>query len=329
MKYFFILVVCLALMSTSLTYAHTATDLEQSLRQTLQGAGLLVPIKNISPSGIEGLLLVALDGQQEPLLITTTADYVIQGNIETNPSPAQPISQHLLSAHQAAGTPVSPAYKKALLANMASLKNMTADSAFYHTNIASILWGVSGQGGAPFLVSRDGRKFINGEISGIEHGQFTGLDSKFERAKNRHVFGTLNQDTLTTYPAKQSKATIYVVSDIHCPYCKIFHRHIPAFNAQGINVHIIAYPIYEESAEPMRQIWCQTNNQKRASLLNAAMQGVMPNQQCQNKQNFMLDNQKRAQSLAFVATPAIYRDDGELFEGDFSSDEFLQFLGLN
>lgn len=329
MKYFSILSLYLTIAGTSLAYATPTIEHQQSIRQTLQNAGLLVPIKHISPSGIDELLLVTLDGQQEPLLITTAANYIIQGNIETNPSPKQSIDSHLLNTHQPAGTPVSQEYKAALLANMAKLKNMTIDSAFYHTNIPSILWGVSGQGGTPFLVSRDGRKFINGEISGIQHGQFTGLDSQFESAKNRHVFSTLNQDTLTIYPAKQPKATVYVVSDINCPYCKIFHRHIPTFNAQGISVKIIGYPIYEESTEPMRQIWCQTDNAKRANLLSAAMKGMQPNNHCQEAtQNFMLTNQKRAQPLAFVATPAIYRDDGELFEGDFTGDEFLQFLQI-
>lgn len=316
-------------------FAFTAVSAQstdaQNIAHTLKNAGLLAPIKNISPSVIDELFVVVLDNS-EPLLITKDARYVIAGAVEANPSPKQPINTQLLKTHQKAGTPVANEYKQALLANTKQLKNMTADSAFYHTNIPHLLWGVSGQGGTTFLISRDGRWFVNGEISHIKNGQFAGLDTDFEWQKNRHVFEMLDQNTLTIYPAKQQKAVVYIVTDINCPYCKKFHAKIGEFNQKGITVKAIGFPIYDESHKPMQQIWCQTDNAKRGALLSAAMKGIRHNPQqnptCKDTPNPIFINQKRALPLAFTATPAIYRDDGQLFEGDFLSDEFLYFLGL-
>lgn len=324
MKHLVILFLCWILGSTSVIHAQNH---HQTIKHTLQNAGLLVPITSITPSGLDDVWMVSLD-KQEPLLITSDTRFVIQGNIENNPSPKVEIAAHLLNTQAAAGTPVSLTYKQALLDNTRQLKNMTADSAFFYTNIPSVLWGVSGKGGTPFLISRDGRKFINGEISSIINGQFAGLDTQFEWQKNRHVLSALDQDTLTIYPAKEQKAVVYVVTDINCPYCRLFHSKIGEFNKQGITVKAIGFNIYPESKESMRQIWCQTDNNKRAALLSAAMKGIKASQHCQGEQNPMQINQRLALPLVFVATPAIYRDDGQLFEGDFTSDEFLQFLAI-
>lgn len=315
-------------MALTLSVPALANDAHTTIKTTLQNAGLTTPISSIAPSGVGELLTITLGGGQEPLLITPDTRYIIQGKIESNPSPAVPIDK-ALQTKQPAGTPVSAEYKQALLANTKQLKNMTSDTAFFHTSVDGLLWGVSGVGATPFLMSGDGRKFINGEISRIENGQFMGLDTDFEWAKNRHVLSTLDEKTLAIYPATQEKAVVYIATDINCPYCKIFHGKIGEFNRQGITVKAIGYPIYDNSHKPMKQIWCETNNAKRATLLSAAMKGILPKATCDDKNSPVISTQKAAQPLAVMATPSIYREDGVLFEGDFiQGNEFLEFMGV-
>ncbi|OOR93214.1 hypothetical protein B0181_00810 [Moraxella caviae] len=309
--------------------AISASSDYNQIRALLTHAGLQAPITNIAPSAIDGLLVVTLGANQEPLLITTAADYVIQGALEANPSPAVAIASHI-SANQPAGTPVSKTYKSALLDNMKALANIDQDTAFYHTNIKGLLWGVSGTGGVPFLVSADGRYFINGEISKIENGYFVGLDYEFERKKNQHVFSQLDENALAIYPAKgEEKAVVYVATDINCPYCKLFHARIGEFNAKGITVKAIGYPVYDESFEPMRHMWCESDPSKRATLLSAGMKGIRSQSvRCTGDENHLLGNQITAQGLAIFATPAIFNAQGDLFQGNFTSDEFLEFLNI-
>ncbi|MDO4897468.1 MAG: thioredoxin fold domain-containing protein [Moraxella sp.] len=295
--------------------------------RTLHGAGLTLPVRDVRPSVIGQLLQVRLDGA-EPIFITKDKRYVLQGTIEPNPSPVVQIADELKTP-QRAGTPVSSAYKRALLANMTALKNLTADTVFFYTNVQGLLWGTSGVGGVPFLVSDDGRYFINGDISVIKDGRFAGLDTDFEWTKNRHILSVIDENWLTVYPAKPQKAVMYVATDTHCPYCRLLHKQIGVFNAKGITVKVIGYPTYDEAYEPMRQIWCQADNDKRAKLLSLAMTGVMPKVLCQDDtENNLLNNQILAQSLAVIATPAIYRDDGVLFEGDFRDKALFEFFGV-
>lgn len=317
------LLLCLALMAGSSAQMASASD---EIARLLSQAGLSLPIKEVKPAKVANLQEVHLAGA-EPIFISQDGRYVLQGRLEANPSPKQPIADELKVA-QTAGTPISLTYKQAILANMTSLKNLTADSAFFYTNVAGLLWGVSGEGGVPFLLSDDGRYFINGEISVIQDGQFAGLDADFEWTKNRHVLATLDEKWLTIYPAKRQKAVMYIATDTHCPYCRLLHQQIPALTAKGVTVKVIGYPVYDEAQEPMRQIWCETNNAKRATLLSLAMKGVSSKSLCQSDENHLIVNQKLAQALAVVATPAIYREDGVLFEGDFRGDELLAFLGV-
>lgn len=308
----------------SLGTAHANIN-EAQIRATLNGAGLSIPVESIQPSPISSLLLLSLGQVQEPLLITHDLNYVIQGNIEPNPSPKAATGNHPKAK---AGTPITNAHKADLLANMTVLKNIDQQAAFYHTNVDGLLWGVSASG-TPFLVSSDGRYFINGEISVIEDGLFAGLDTDFEYTKNRHALGQLDQETLAIYPAKGTeRAVVYIATDINCPYCKIFHSKINEFNNKGITIKAIGYPVYDESPEPMRQIWCESDNTKRASLLSAVMRGIRIRATCQGDENNLTHNQLAAQSLAIFATPAIFNDQGELFQGDFNGKEFLEFLNI-
>lgn len=321
------LILGLALTTGTAIAADNNTTDNHVIRTTLTNAGLTAPIQSIVASPISSLTLLTLGNGQEPLLITDDLQYIIQGNIEPNPSKILDISKQISTA--AAGTPISNAHKTALLSNMTALKNIDDDAAFYHTNIKDVLWGVSASG-TPFLVSADGQYFINGEISVIKEGRFAGLDNDFETAKNRHVFSKLDEDTLTIYPAKgQQRAVVYIATDINCPYCRMFHHKIHEFNTKGITVKAIGYPVYDESHTPMRQIWCETNNTKRAALLSAAMKGIHGiSNACQNDKNPIKHNQIMAHSLAVIATPAIFNEHGDLFQGDFTTDEFLEFLNI-
>ncbi|UNU74224.1 thioredoxin fold domain-containing protein [Moraxella nasovis] len=306
-----LLAISISLASSSL-FAKDVDTAVTNIRQVLSQALPSHTNFSISPSPIADLYTVNSPNGGESILITKNADYAILGNIENNPSDSVAITADTAGE---SGTPVSDAYKSDLLANMADLKNIDDNTVFYHTSIDSLLWGISGFGGTPFLVSKDARHFINGEISAVVDGKFTGLDADFEQRKNRHVLSRLDTKELIIYPAKTEKAVLYVATDINCPYCRVFHQKIGDLNAKGVTIKVIGYPIYDESIEPMRQIWCESDNAKRAALLNLAMKDIAPKAQCQGNENHLAPNQTIAQGLAIFATPAIYTEQGTLVTG--------------
>ena len=301
---------------------------DSQLRQLLSQAGIKTQITSIVVSKLPNMYQVNLAGQP-PLHITEDGKYVIQGELQKNPSKRVITKTPVRSSSAQVGKSVSASVKSDILANMSALKNMSAKTPFFYTAVPGVIWGATLEG-VPFLLSDDGQYITDGEISVIENGQFIGLDGNFERLKNQSVFATLDKSQLINYPATGTeKAIIYVATDVNCPYCRRLHQQLPMLNAKGVTVKTIGYPIYEESPEQMRAIWCQSNEDSRRKALDRAMlQGKMTPASASCKVNHITPNREKAAGLAVMATPAIYREDGVLFQASFESPEFLEFLGV-
>ncbi|MEN2751742.1 thioredoxin fold domain-containing protein [Psychrobacter sp. FBL11] len=305
-----------------------SADIDSRLRQVLAQAGIKTQILAINPSNLPNMYQVDLAGQP-PLHITADGKYVIQGELQKNPSKRVVTNTPARSNSAQVGMPVSAAVKSAVLANMNELKNMSAKTPFFYTAVPGVLWGATLEG-VPFLLSDDAQYITDGEISVIENGQFTGLDEEFEKRKNQSVFKTLDDKQLITYPATSAeRAVIYVADDVNCPYCRRLHQQLPMLNAKGVTVKVIGYPIYEQSPEQMRGIWCQADDDSRRKAFDKAMlTGAMTPAPASCSADYVTPNREKAAGLAVIATPAIYREDGVLYQASFESPEFLEFLGV-
>ena len=303
-------------------------SVDRRLRQLLTQAGIKTQISSIVPSNLPNMYQVNLVGQL-PLHITEDGIYLIQGELQKNPSKRVVTKTPARSTIAQVGKPVSASVKADILANMGALKNMSAKTPFFYTAVPGVIWGATLEG-VPFLLSDDAQYITDGEISVIKNGQFIGLDEQFEKRKNQSVFATLDANQLITYPATSAeKAVIYVATDVNCPYCRRLHHQMPMLNAKGVTVKTIGYPIYDASPEQMRGIWCQgTEDSRRKALDKAMLQGKMTSAPASCKADPVTPNREKAAGLAVMATPAIYREDGVLFQASFESPEFLEFLGV-
>ena len=312
----------------SQTVKEVSATVDERLRQLLTQAGIKTQITSIVPSKLPNMYQVNLAGQL-PLHITEDGRYVIQGELQKNPSERVVTKTPVRSTSAQLGKPVSASTKSDILANMSALKNMSAKTPFFYTAVPGVIWGATLEG-VPFLLSDDGQYITDGEISVIENGQFVGLDEEFEALKNQSVFETLDKSQLITYPATSTeRAVIYVADDVNCPYCRRLHQQVPALNAKGVTVNVIGYPIYEASPKQMRGIWCQANEDSRRQAFDKAMlQGEMTPAPASCNTDHVTPNREKAAGLAVMATPAIYREDGVLYQASFESPEFLEFLGV-
>ena len=305
-----------------------SATVDKRLRQVLTQAGIKTQITSIAPSKLPNMYQVNL-AEQPPLHITKDGRYVIQGELKKNSSKRVVTKTPVRSTSAQVGKPVSAAVKSVLLKNTRALKNMSAKTPFFYTAVPGVIWGATLEG-VPFLLSDDAQYITDGEISVIENGQFIGLDESFERRKNQSVFAILDESQLIIYPATTTeKAVIYVADDVNCPYCRRFHQQIPMLNAKGVTVNVIGYPIYEQSPEQMRGIWCQgSENSRRQAFDKAMLQGEMTPASASCNVDHVTPNREKAAGLAVIATPAIYREDGVLYQASFESPEFLEFLGI-
>ncbi|MGE6244461.1 disulfide isomerase DsbC N-terminal domain-containing protein [Psychrobacter proteolyticus] len=305
-----------------------SATVDKRLRQVLTQAGIKTQITSIVPSKLPNMYQVNLAGQL-PLHITEDGRYVIQGELQKNPSKRVVTKTPVRSTSAQVGEPVSASVKSSMLANMAALKNMSAKTPFFYTAVPGVIWGATLEG-VPFLLSDDAQYITDGEISVIENGQFIGLDENFEKHKNQSVFASLDKSQLITYPATTTeRAVIYVADDVNCPYCRRLHQQVPSLNAKGVTVNVIGYPIYEASPKQMRGIWCQADEDSRRQAFDKAMlQGEMTPASASCTVDHVTPNREKAAGLAVMATPAIYREDGVLYQASFESPEFLEFLGV-
>ena len=305
-----------------------SATVDKRLRQVLTQAGIKTQITSIVPSKLPNMYQVNLAGQL-PLHITEDGRYVIQGELQKNPSKQVVTKTPIRSTSAQVGEPVSASVKSSMLANMAALKNMSAKTPFFYTAVPGVIWGATLEG-VPFLLSDDAQYITDGEISVIENGQFIGLDENFEKRKNQSVFASLDKGQLITYPATTTeRAVIYVADDVNCPYCRRLHQQVPSLNAKGVTVNVIGYPIYEASPKQMRGIWCQADEDSRRQAFDKAMlTGEMTPASASCTVDHVTPNREKAAGLAVMATPAIYREDGVLYQASFESPEFLEFLGV-
>ncbi|MGE6408361.1 MULTISPECIES: disulfide isomerase DsbC N-terminal domain-containing protein [unclassified Psychrobacter] len=313
--------------NSQLAQAVSAT-VDKRLRQVLTQAGIKTKITSIVPSKLPNMYQVNLAGQL-PLHITEDGRYVIQGELQKNPSKQVVTKTPVRSTSTQVGKPVSASVKSSMLANMAALKSMSAKTPFFYTAVPGVIWGATLEG-VPFLLSDDAQYITDGEISVIENGQFIGLDENFEKHKNQSVFASLDKSQLITYPATTTeRAVIYVADDVNCPYCRRLHHQVPSLNAKGVTVNVIGYPIYDASPKQMRGIWCQADEDSRRQAFDKAMlQGEMTPASASCTVDHVTPNREKAAGLAVMATPAIYREDGVLYQASFESPEFLEFLGV-
>ena len=302
--------------------------IDTRLRQLLMQAGIKTQITTITPSNLPNMYQVNLVGQPS-LHITADGKYVIQGEVQQKPGKRQVTKTPIRNSSAQAGDPVSAETRAIMLKNMGVTNIADNHMPFYYTAVPGVIWSAS-LDGIPFLMSDDAQYITDGEISIIENGDFTGLDEDFEARKNRSVFSGLDESQLIIYPATTTeRAIIYVATDVNCPYCRLLHKQMDTLNKKGVTVKAIGYPIYEKSPEQMRAIWCQADdNSRRIALDKAMLTGEMTAAPANCSADYVEPNREKAAGLAVMATPAIYRDDGVMYQASFESPEFLEFLGI-
>lgn len=293
---------------------NVSSAIDNRLRQVLTQAGIKTSITAITVSEFPNMYKVSLV-DQPPLHMTADGGYVIQAELQKNPNPSRKI--------------LNPTPTQVDSASIGKPINPNAQMLLYYTAIPGVLWGASSEG-IPFLLSADAQYITDSEISVIQDGSFMGLDQNFETRKNKLVLSSLDATQLIVYPATTTeRAVIYVATDVNCPYCRRLHQQLPMLNAKGITVKAIGYPIYEQSFEPMRAIWCLGDKDRRRDAFDKAMlQGEMPAATTSCETSAISPNRRKAAYLGNMTTPAIYREDGVFYQASFESPEFLEFLGI-
>jgi len=168
-------------------------------------------------------------------------------------------------------------------------------------------------GASLFYVSEDGRYALRGDLIDLEERRNVS-DERRAQAR-RQVFAELDPADLVSFaPADgNTRATLYVYTDVDCGYCRKLHNEVPELNAAGISVEYLAFPragLKSESFDKVAAVWCSSDRRKAMTDAKAGKPVDAP--ACDNPVAAQFE---LGQSMGVSGTPAVYTKDGEQLGG--------------
>lgn len=174
----------------------------------------------------------------------------------------------------------------------------------------------------------DGEYFFVGDLYQVS--QKGGLSNVTERTRSQQRVDRLAavdpEDMITFAPDGDTKAEIYVFTDIDCPYCRKLHKDVPRLNELGVKVNYLAYPRSGPNTPSFRKyvsVWCSDDPQ--AAMTQAKAGESIPQASCENP---VLEQFRLGGELGVTGTPAIVLGDGQMVRGYVPADKLAKGLGL-
>jgi thiol:disulfide interchange protein DsbC len=175
-------------------------------------------------------------------------------------------------------------------------------------------------------VSSDGKYLINGDVIDTVKGSSL-TDDAWAAYRKTELAKVPVADRIVFAPPNP-KYTVTVFTDVTCPYCRVLHEQINAFNKEGIAVQYLAWPrsgVTGDDGKPtatykeMVSIWCAAD---RSDAFTQAKKGRDPKPaDCKNPVKDQFDLGLR---LGVTGTPAVYAEDGTLIGGYLSPQDMLK-----
>ena len=171
-------------------------------------------------------------------------------------------------------------------------------------------------------VTEDGRYLFQGDLLDLDkHRNLT--EERRTGARVALLKGVPASDMIIFSPDKP-RHSIYVFTDVDCPFCRRLHKDVPKLNAMGIAVKYLAFPragIGSDTYHEMEAVWCSRDRHKA---LTDAKKGIkIKAGKCDDpvKREFEL-----GQDIGIHGTPAIYLENGRQVGGYLSPEEFAKIF---
>ncbi len=253
------------------------------------------------------------------LFAATLAAGACSANTGPAPAKSNATATHMVAA-AATSQPTNNTAPQAVTDAVRKLAPHAAIQSITQTPIPS-LYQVIAQGQVVY-VSADGRYMLQGNAYDLKtHTDLS--DAQMDRLR-RAALASVSPAQMLRYAPAHPKYTVTVFTDIDCPYCREFHRHIADYNAAGIAVDYLFWPrtgLDTSSAAKAVSVWCAAD---RKAAFTAAKAGVDPKPAtCANpvKHDFELGVE-----LGVDGTPTIIAGNGALIGGYVTPQDLLQRL---
>lgn len=198
---------------------------------------------------------------------------------------------------------------------------------FRETPIAG-LYHVQVVGGPSIYVSGDGNYFLEGDLLEVKPGHLVSWREKMLAPMRRDLIRQANVGDMVIFkPEQETKAVIYVFTDIDCGFCRRLHGEVPALNQMGVEVRYLAFPragLGSGSSSKLESVWCSDNRQEALTKMKAGED--VAQKTCDT--TAIGDHMELVRAMGLNATPAIVLADGTLVSGYRRAGQLKEILGI-
>jgi thiol:disulfide interchange protein DsbC len=162
-----------------------------------------------------------------------------------------------------------------------------------------------------FYITNDGKYLLQGSLIDLETR--TDISEQRRNGLRLAAINELGEENMIVFPARDSRHTITVFTDIDCGYCRKLHGEIAQYNDKGITVRYLAFPragVGSASYNKAVSVWCEKD--KQAAMTRSKAGETLPKAECDNP---VKDEYELGQMIGVTGTPAIILEDGAMLPG--------------
>lgn len=162
-----------------------------------------------------------------------------------------------------------------------------------------------------FYLTEDGKYLLTGNMLNMETRE--NLTDTRMKGIRLEAIGSIPNDQLISYNAKQQKHRITVFTDIDCAYCRKLHSEMEAYNKQGISINYLFFPRTgpgSPSYDKAISVWC--NKDRNTAMTDAKAGKDLPAAKCANP---VARHYQLGTELGVTGTPYIVTEQGDLLPG--------------
>ncbi|WP_237058800.1 DsbC family protein [Microbulbifer sediminum] len=191
------------------------------------------------------------------------------------------------------------------------------------------LYEIEVDGNTTLYVSKDGSHFVYGDLFQVKTGELVNLSEQRRTKQRARVMESLDTDDMIVFsPKGETKAHVYVFTDVDCGYCRKLHQDVPELNKLGIEVRYLAFPRGGLNSLGYRKIataWCADDRNKTLTALknreNVSLKVCNDNPVAEQ---YKLGNEV----IDVRGTPTIVMQDGTVVPGYVPPATMAKALGI-
>jgi thiol:disulfide interchange protein DsbC len=183
----------------------------------------------------------------------------------------------------------------------------------------------------PIFVSADGHYMIQGDVMELRGTTPVNVYDQAMITQRKDALAAVDRHNLIIFPAAggKARASVYVFTDVDCPYCRKLHAQVAQMNKLGIEVRYLAFPragIKSAAAGKMDKVWCAQD--RNSAMADAKMGKVDPGPQRSSCKSPVPEQYALGVSLGVHGTPSVILEDGTEVGGYITATELGKTLEL-